>query len=219
MNIVVKFNPKKHILGNLCLRNHDWNHTGQSLRYLTHSGDCVICCRERAKRQRELDPEYCKNYNEQWRKNNPDKKRISDKRYREENSEKVKARKSKYQRENREEANKRNRKYEKTEKGRLSKLINCHRRRARKESNHYVKYSSEQIDKRFEEFDNRCAYCSRRGKLHLDHFIAIAHGGGDCIGNLIPACEKCNFSKGSDDPNEVIPGTRVTRSTDTTAKI
>jgi hypothetical protein len=213
MDILLEFNPKKHVLGVLCLRGHDWNGTGNSIRYLNRPDCCVACGRERSKRQREKDPEWCKAYNAQWRKDNADKKRESDKRYREENSEKVKALKLKYQRENRDGANRRNKKYYSSERGKLAKIrnrtsekaklsyrVNSHKRRVRKKSNHHFRYSSEQISNLFEEFHNRCAYCGRTEKLHLDHFIPISSGGPDCMGNLIPACKDCNFSKNRANP-------------------
>jgi 5-methylcytosine-specific restriction endonuclease McrA len=44
---------------------------------------------------------------------------------------------------------------------------------------------------------NCCAYCGAGGKLTQDHVIPIARGGRHAIGNLLPACGACNFSKGS----------------------
>lgn len=45
-------------------------------------------------------------------------------------------------------------------------------------------------------YDGRCAYCGVRPKvLHLDHVIPLKRGGRDAIGNALPACPSCNFSK------------------------
>lgn len=44
-------------------------------------------------------------------------------------------------------------------------------------------------------FDQRCAYCHRERELHMDHVVPIAKGGRHAIGNLLPACQKCNSSK------------------------
>lgn len=46
-------------------------------------------------------------------------------------------------------------------------------------------------------FDYRCAYCSRKGKLTLDHVIPISRGGEHTKSNVVPACPECNFSKGA----------------------
>lgn len=43
--------------------------------------------------------------------------------------------------------------------------------------------------------DHRCAYCGSGGKLTQDHIIPLARGGRHSIGNLIPACGRCNSSK------------------------
>lgn len=40
-----------------------------------------------------------------------------------------------------------------------------------------------------------CAYCHSRPFEHWDHIIPIARGGAHSIGNLTPACARCNLSK------------------------
>lgn len=48
------------------------------------------------------------------------------------------------------------------------------------------------------EFNHRCAYCGSKSKrLTLDHVVAFSKGGIDSWSNLVPACAKCNGSKGS----------------------
>jgi DNA-directed RNA polymerase subunit RPC12/RpoP len=48
------------------------------------------------------------------------------------------------------------------------------------------------------EFNYRCAYCGSKSKrLTLDHVIASSQGGINSWVNLVPACAKCNSSKGS----------------------
>ena len=51
------------------------------------------------------------------------------------------------------------------------------------------------------DFNGLCAYCMERRFEHLEHFIPIDAGGGTTIDNCVPACERCNYSKGSDDPD------------------
>jgi 5-methylcytosine-specific restriction endonuclease McrA len=50
-------------------------------------------------------------------------------------------------------------------------------------------------------FDGRCSYCSKRPEksknLHLDHLVPISEGGRNTLANLIPACIRCNSSKGT----------------------
>lgn len=51
------------------------------------------------------------------------------------------------------------------------------------------------------EFANTCAYCGAGGKLVMDHVIAINRQalGEHRLGNLVPACQKCNADKASQD--------------------
>lgn len=41
-----------------------------------------------------------------------------------------------------------------------------------------------------------CCYCSARA-THLDHVTPISKGGADVESNIVPACQKCNLSKGA----------------------
>jgi 5-methylcytosine-specific restriction endonuclease McrA len=44
--------------------------------------------------------------------------------------------------------------------------------------------------------DHRCSYCNERSdRLELDHVIPLSRGGRHSIGNLVPACLRCNRSK------------------------
>jgi 5-methylcytosine-specific restriction endonuclease McrA len=43
----------------------------------------------------------------------------------------------------------------------------------------------------------RCAYCHADSPLTMDHVIPLARGGRHAIGNLVPACGRCNASKGA----------------------
>lgn len=48
------------------------------------------------------------------------------------------------------------------------------------------------------EFDNSCAYCGKHNvKLTRDHVTAVIYGGANTKSNIVPACKKCNSSKGS----------------------
>lgn len=54
-----------------------------------------------------------------------------------------------------------------------------------------------------EAWDNKCAYCNCPPidikSLTLDHVRPKSKGGEDITSNCIPACRKCNHSKGSED--------------------
>ncbi|MFJ8394374.1 HNH endonuclease [Streptomyces sp. NPDC094144] len=42
----------------------------------------------------------------------------------------------------------------------------------------------------------KCAYCNANAE-HLDHVVPLSRGGSDVESNMVPACAKCNLSKGA----------------------
>lgn len=48
-----------------------------------------------------------------------------------------------------------------------------------------------------EYFDHECAYCGSKEGLEQEHIIPVNDGGTYTIGNIVPACRKCNASKGN----------------------
>ena len=47
-------------------------------------------------------------------------------------------------------------------------------------------------------FEYRCAYCGEASyTLHADHVIPLSRGGDHSFNNILPACERCNLSKGT----------------------
>lgn len=69
------------------------------------------------------------------------------------------------------------------------------RRKALERGSIGIQVTGRQVQARYAQFDHRCAYCGATGDLHMDHLVPIAKGGTHCLGNLIPACTACNFSK------------------------
>lgn len=45
-------------------------------------------------------------------------------------------------------------------------------------------------------FDHQCAYCPSKLDLSLDHVVPMSRGGKHTVGNIVPACRRCNGSKG-----------------------
>lgn len=45
-------------------------------------------------------------------------------------------------------------------------------------------------------FEGKCAYCGNPG-TSIDHVIPISKGGKDDSSNVVPACRRCNSSKGA----------------------
>jgi 5-methylcytosine-specific restriction endonuclease McrA len=66
-------------------------------------------------------------------------------------------------------------------------------RRARKLANGVYQISAKELKKLY---NSPCLYCGSNNLIQADHVIPISRGGTHGIGNLVPACQKCNFSKG-----------------------
>lgn len=48
-------------------------------------------------------------------------------------------------------------------------------------------------------FDHCCAYCGCSGDLEVEHVVPISKGGDHHLGNIVPACHRCNSNKGRKD--------------------
>lgn len=46
-------------------------------------------------------------------------------------------------------------------------------------------------------YGGRCAYCGEKAVLQRDHVVPLALGGTHGPGNITPACQPCNYSKGA----------------------
>ena len=44
-------------------------------------------------------------------------------------------------------------------------------------------------------YDDTCAVCGSRQRLHIDHVEPMALGGLHCLGNLQVLCQRCNYAK------------------------
>ena len=75
-------------------------------------------------------------------------------------------------------------------------------RKAKNRGNHTVRINSKELAARFAQFDNTCAYCGSCDHLIVEHFIPRAKGGPHALGNLLPACQKCNISKLDHEPEQ-----------------
>ena len=69
------------------------------------------------------------------------------------------------------------------------------RRRARLRENDIRAVTDRDWIRLVSRHDGLCAYCRERPWEHCDHVIPIARGGRHAIGNLLPACGRCNSSK------------------------
>ncbi len=79
------------------------------------------------------------------------------------------------------------------------------RRRARKANAPTDNHTPAEL---VESWDERglyvCTYCGGPHQ-HIDHVVPLSRGGGETVGNLVPACSPCNLSKGARLPCEWRP--------------
>jgi 5-methylcytosine-specific restriction endonuclease McrA len=68
-------------------------------------------------------------------------------------------------------------------------------RKARERGSTTLMLSPDQLWRRWVQFDHCCAYCGTNGDLHMEHVIPISKGGEHHLGNIVPACQRCNYSK------------------------
>lgn len=223
----ITFDLEKFYLGKLCLSGHNWNNTGQSLRRKANRG-CIQCLLNRTQNWRKKHREHISDYNrsygrenrakltqkkrEQYQKN-PEPVRQNHSRYRLKNRGKCREwdRNNYYknrpailvrQKQWREQNQEYIKQYRSSREGKFAGRAADHKRDARKRLNHHFKYTLQEVNIRLKDFDFSCAYCDSTGDLTLDHFIPISKGGSDCIGNLVPACRRCNSSKSARDVHE-----------------
>jgi 5-methylcytosine-specific restriction endonuclease McrA len=71
------------------------------------------------------------------------------------------------------------------------------KRKAQERGSRTVMLSPDQLWRRWVEFDHRCAYCGADGDMQVEHVIPISKGGEHHLGNIVPACQRCNYSKRS----------------------
>jgi len=83
------------------------------------------------------------------------------------------------------------RKYRQTPKGKLSRILDSHRRRS------VGKIDRVAWAEKLESFGGRCAECGSSEKITIDHIVPVVKNGTNHITNLQPLCSRCNASKGS----------------------
>jgi 5-methylcytosine-specific restriction endonuclease McrA len=69
------------------------------------------------------------------------------------------------------------------------------RRKAQERGALAVEIPVSALRRRFLEFGNCCAYCGEGGEMEIEHVVPISTGGPHDIGNIVPACHRCNMSK------------------------
>jgi 5-methylcytosine-specific restriction endonuclease McrA len=152
----------------------------------SHEGTCIEC-RNALSREN-----YYKNRDKRavqisiWQQNNKDKKRHHEKLWRRNNPELARK-----WRQNNPEKSRDYTKVFRQKNPEISKVL-LHRRRARLASAKNYLITKTDIRSMLQK---PCIYCGAKS-THIDHVIPLSRGGSNSVGNLAPACQTCNLSKG-----------------------
>lgn len=155
---------------------------------------------------------YCRECNktkaQKWLEHHSQRARETKARYRKANREAL--REQEYQRywndpeKAREVQKERSARYRQTERGKATKRMSEHRRRARKASQGTEDYTKEDLDQMYQAQNKRCWWCGKKlgRNYHIDHRIPISRGGSDTLDNICLVHAHCNWSKGAKMPWE-----------------
>ena len=136
---------------------------------------CKVCKRAAARQHRKENPELVREAQRAWRLRNPQKVAENHRKWRESNKEYESQRTRAWKRNN-PDAHARHK----------SKA------RAKRYGAEHEPYSRAAV---FERWGSRCCYCDGEATT-LDHVTPLGFGGHDVEANVVPACARCNSSKG-----------------------
>jgi len=120
------------------------------------------------------------------------------KEYHNEHKEEIREHQRKFYKENCEEQKARWREYYRSPKGQEASKRASHKRREL-ENGLDATLTSEQWQLAQSHFENKCAYCGGDEKMTMDHFVPVSKSGELSVGNIIPCCGSCNYSKRDSD--------------------
>jgi 5-methylcytosine-specific restriction endonuclease McrA len=129
----------------------------------------------------------------QYRASNPERYRKLKREARLRNPQKMREENAARYRKNPEAEKARYKKYYETHKHEI--VENGRRRRTRLLAAPTFKVTSREWNRLCSRYRNCCAYCGDKTRLTMDHVVPLIRGGYHGIGNLLPACPRCNSSK------------------------
>lgn len=215
------FDCQRFRLGTLCNRGHDWNSTGQSLRRNKPKGSCLEC--EKIHIARRFDSPEKAEHRLRYQREYMALHRPSQSKYTIEEKELqqlhrvirrtggsptvpqlVMQAQRLYWQEHPEEKRRHDKEraraswrlqYQINPELRLYTRERRHRRKAKERGQTPLQVPVAALRQRFNEFSNCCAYCGQDGDMQMEHVEPIDKGGLHDIGNIVPACLPCNYSK------------------------
>lgn len=153
---------------------------------------CKTCFKKQVSKRYTANPEPAKQRSKKWRLDNPEKVKQNNKIWKSNNAEYAAIKNSEWRKNNHSQHLENTRKW--SSNNQLRRRENELKRRAIKNKNGVYKISIKELRKLR---NQNCLYCEQIAEITIDHIIPIARGGSHSIGNLAPACQSCNSSKGS----------------------
>jgi 5-methylcytosine-specific restriction endonuclease McrA len=177
----------------------EYHPTDSMQKYCTECGPVARAEKARASvaRWQNMNPEKVRASSVRWHKANPEKVRVSTAERRKAHPEKHRASNAKWAKANPEKAKVGTAKWQKENPEK--KAVWGSKRRAAKYANTPINelLTSSEWLAILAEAGGHCAYCGKEAKLTLDHVIPLSKGGQHSAPNVVPACARCNSSKGS----------------------
>jgi len=136
--------------------------------------DCKTCHCARTKRYYQNNLDSVREKQKDYRTNNKDKLSVINQNWRDNNRDRIARTSSAWRKANLEKRRGYWQKY-----------------RSLKVTNSFA-ISNNEIEKLY---NSDCFYCGVSENITLDHVIPLSRGGKHSIGNIVPACGKCNYSK------------------------
>ena len=87
--------------------------------------------------------------------------------------------------------------YDRSEKGKITNLLNVHKRLDRISKNGGSGLTTEEWEVIKKEHEYKCRYCGEKKKLEIEHKIPVSKGGKFEKENIVPSCKLCNRKKGT----------------------
>jgi 5-methylcytosine-specific restriction endonuclease McrA len=156
-------------------------------------------CKTCGKKWRQENKDKLTEYNRERRKNNPEKLEEWKKKYAATHRENQRL----YKMNNKEKVREYNRIYNKSYRQTLTAKFNKKKYKQKRKYKDKILINTltkQDWEDALEYFKRSCAYCGlRTHELHQEHVIPSAKDGHYTRQNIIPACSKCNLSKGAKD--------------------
>lgn len=159
-------------------------------------GRCKVCYGI-ASRQRYHDPASGRaEYERQWRAANPDKLKANQARWRKRHPERDRETTERWRRDHMDQARATQRAWQAANPVRFREKNG--RRRARQRTQTFTGFTAAYMASVYAELAGKpCFYCGGTERITVDHVVPLARGGLHHPDNLVPACLRCNSSKGA----------------------